>query len=363
MSSSIVDVTIGLVVLFFLTAQLASGITEAISRRLNKRSQGLLRGLRALLEGDIPPGASTAVRRFFVPAPRVETSPTADPHVADLVRSPTIAPLTREGVVPEPAGGQADDDGRNAPGSAAPHRPANLPSYLSPRTFATGVFDLLFPDESPDRNRSRTVDDIAAAIDRLPSGHLRDALSSLLKEANGDLQRFASNIEHWYDSQMDRVTGWYKRWSRRILFFIGLALAATLNLDALGVAQSLYVNHDLRATIVANATNTTACPVDAGDSCIAASRAALSSTGLPIFWQASARCDAKCPSSGLPRWLVRQRLYDHGDWWGTALAWLLKVIGLLFTAWAVTLGAPFWFDVLGRLNSLRNSAPKPAKAT
>jgi hypothetical protein len=40
----------------------------------------------------------------------------------------------------------------------------------------------------------------------------------------------------------------------------------------------------------------------------------------------------------------------------------VTVLALFPTAGAVRPGALFWFDRLGRLNSLRNSAPKPARS-
>jgi len=35
--------------------------------------------------------------------------------------------------------------------------------------------------------------------------------------------------------------------------------------------------------------------------------------------------------------------------------WLLKLLGWLITAAALTFGAPFWFDVLGKLARVRNA--------
>jgi hypothetical protein len=39
--------------------------------------------------------------------------------------------------------------------------------------------------------------------------------------------------------------------------------------------------------------------------------------------------------------------------------WLSAALGLAFTAVAAAFGAPFWFDVLNRLGSLRNNGTKP----
>jgi hypothetical protein len=40
---------------------------------------------------------------------------------------------------------------------------------------------------------------------------------------------------------------------------------------------------------------------------------------------------------------------------------LFKAIGLAMTAFAVSFGAPFWFDLLGRIVNLRATGPKPPR--
>jgi hypothetical protein len=51
------------------------------------------------------------------------------------------------------------------------------------------------------------------------------------------------------------------------------------------------------------------------------------------------------------------------EWSSTWLRWLVfKFLGCLMTALAISLGAPFWFDLLGRLVNLRATGAKPAKA-
>jgi hypothetical protein len=40
--------------------------------------------------------------------------------------------------------------------------------------------------------------------------------------------------------------------------------------------------------------------------------------------------------------------------------WIAKVVGLLITAAALTFGAPFWFDLLKKIVSLRSSGSPPA---
>ena len=47
---------------------------------------------------------------------------------------------------------------------------------------------------------------------------------------------------------------------------------------------------------------------------------------------------------------------------GEAAIWLRTFIGWLITAFAVMFGAPFWFDLLGKIVSLRASGNPPVES-
>ncbi len=47
----------------------------------------------------------------------------------------------------------------------------------------------------------------------------------------------------------------------------------------------------------------------------------------------------------------------------SATAWVLKAIGWLITALAVSLGGPFWFELLNRLVDMRGAGKKPPSVT
>jgi hypothetical protein len=44
------------------------------------------------------------------------------------------------------------------------------------------------------------------------------------------------------------------------------------------------------------------------------------------------------------------------------VGWLVKLLGLLITVCAVSLGAPFWFDMLSKFVNLRGSGTRPGEA-
>jgi hypothetical protein len=43
----------------------------------------------------------------------------------------------------------------------------------------------------------------------------------------------------------------------------------------------------------------------------------------------------------------------------TAGGWLLKILGIALSSFAIALGAPFWFDVLNKIINVRLSGNPP----
>ena len=60
-------------------------------------------------------------------------------------------------------------------------------------------------------------------------------------------------MEDWYDSTMDRVTGWYTRHTAVILFIIGIGAAVVMNVDSVTIAKRLITDKALRESVVAQA--------------------------------------------------------------------------------------------------------------
>jgi hypothetical protein len=152
-----------------------------------------------------------------------------------------------------------------------------------------------------------------------------------LDEAQHDVERLKTQIEIWFNNGMDRASGWYKRKTQWIQFFIGLSLVVLLNIDSVHIGRSLFaVNSPLRASLVESAKSFVAQPGGPNKSMKDAVDA-ISSASLPIGW------------SEVPK----------PDQWPTV------IVGWLITAFAVSLGAPFWFDLLNKFVNIRASGKAP----
>jgi hypothetical protein len=211
---------------------------------------------------------------------------------------------------------------------------------------------------------------IQRAIEKLPGGHTKESLFVLLDKtkretalvanqiatAQHQAERLQANVEQWFNDAMDRVGGWYKRWTQKILLVIALIVVFAANADTFTLANRFMRDNALRASIVSAAEQT----IQNNAANPAARQNLLEDAkklNLPLGWMCAEGDPYKCdqvPSAS-----------DIGGW-------LLKVIGLLISAFAVSMGAPFWFDTLSKFVNLRGagtppgetkkSAPQPTKS-
>ena len=387
--SAVLDTALGIVFVFLAASLVASGVVEWVSSRLDKRGEYLLRGLREML--DVPPaapagGTSTpagdgllsegslrqslnrmaqagsaladelmppVLRRDDTPAPALGAH-APRPWLADLLLAhPIVASLHRP---QRPADPEAKSRGLR-------RRDMHLTPYLSAQTFARALLDMFVSEGDGETSIDRIRERVWRLDEAVPG---RGALLVLIREAEGDLDRLRRSIEHWYDEQMSHVTGWYKRWAQWRLFLVGGLLAILANVSTVSVAQALYVDQPIRQAVVAQAQAGQVCDTtpDTDLGCERRQLGVLRNLSLPVGWQLhEAVADCRAGNDGA----------DCGWHPGAWLSWawdsvraagvvgvLLRLLGWLVTAAAVSFGAPFWFDALSKLGSLRTAGGKPS---
>lgn len=200
------------------------------------------------------------------------------------------------------------------------------PSYLDPRGFASVLMDLV----TPNHPGTITFADLELGIKELPPGRVRTALLALVQNADGDLDRAQRNIEAWYNAAMDRVNGWYKRHMQWVTVVVAISLALATNADTLKISSRLWSDPAYRELSVERAKALAAQPGD---------------QNKPIGQQ---------DTGFLENVLGWQ---SQGPIAGTGI--FEKILGLLLTIIAISLGAPFWFDVLNKIVNLRSAGRSP----
>ncbi len=321
MDSLVIQTVIGLLLIFAGLSVVVSVVTEGVARFLGLRGEYLLRGMRSLVDG---------------------------PLATQVMMQPMVARTADQGVLPGNAG--------DAELSRTDRR--KLPSYLSGRSFARSFLDVLVPDLTGTTTVAQVKTVVLGWTDDNP---MKRPLLSLLAEAGDDIAKLREGLEEWYDDHMDRVTGWYKRHVRWITLGVAAVLVVVFNVNAIGVARSLYTDEALRETVVSQAANSADCASkDAGD-CLSELRTEIQKvrgSGLPVGWGAVPACttpDASC------NWFEQRGFADPDKGTGQDIQMLLLVLaGWALMVLATVPGARFWFDALSRLGSLRSTGPKPA---
>ncbi|HEY2292463.1 MAG TPA: hypothetical protein VGM86_17330 [Thermoanaerobaculia bacterium] len=188
------------------------------------------------------------------------------------------------------------------------------------------------------------------AVRRLPEGHTKEALFVLIAKAKREATSIDTQVVHlrqevegWFNEAMDRVGGWYKRWTQRILLIIAFVLVLVLNTDTLLLVQHLSTEKDLRASILEQAQKTGSFDQVPKQ---------LDTLSLPLGWSLQADNDRRIPFGTA-----------QGPWYLDIGFALKKLLGLLLTMGAISLGAPFWFDTLSKFMNLRGAGTPPGEKT
>lgn len=113
-----------------------------------------------------------------------------------------------------------------------------------------------------------------------------------------------------------------------------------MNVDTFHVADRLAKDDALRAAVVQRATATTQLPPASGDDLndVAKQIDEVKRLGLPLGWA---------------------KANQPGDVWSG----VGRVFGWVATILAVSLGAPLWFDVLGKFSKIRNAGNREGTGT
>jgi hypothetical protein len=301
--TTVLAVAIGLLLMYLILSLIVSSVNEGLASLTDRRANFLLKGVENLLGPKL-------TERFYGHG--------------------LISALTRKGV-----------------------RFHKKPAYISSATFSTALLDAI-PRANPNPSESSgseepALTDLAevkarvAAIDDDEADDLREALLAMVNESAGWAE-FKRRVEAWFDEAMERVSGWYRRRTRIVLWAIALVLVGVLNADTVNVARVLWLDPTVRSAAEAAAQETIQDegadqppaldePADVVREAAAAIQQ-LEEVGLPLRWS------AETTPNDVP-------------------GWLLKLMGLVITGFALTFGAPFWFDLLKRFVGVRAAGPNP----
>jgi hypothetical protein len=151
---------------------------------------------------------------------------------------------------------------------------------------------------------------------------------AILKEAGSDL---VAKINNSFDQAIDRVSQRFTAHARAITFVVGVLIAIALQVDTIGLVNRLSADDMLRQAFLKTAERQSQLPAAAD-----ASAGELDLQYMSFLAENGLVTAPRSPNE----WMKR---------WGQT-----NVLGVLVTSLLLSLGAPFWYNALGRLLQLRS---------
>jgi len=292
---NVLSLAIGMVTVYLVFALSVTAFTEAIAATLSSRGKWLLKGV-ASLYSKTTSGFDMAQARKVMAAPQI----------------------------------------------AYLHGGAGLlPSYVPAWTMLQAMLHVA---QNGEHRVIATVADIRAVVGKMPPGSpIRVALEELLATGGDQLDDFRKRFEAWFTVFEAQLLAWYRQRTQTVVMVLSVALVAAFNLDTLTMVNQLSTDKPVRDALVKQATQlavappaaptgAASAPVDAAVKDLRKTLDEVGAAGLRVGWT-----DTEFQSTRQDPKLIVQ-----------------KLLGLLLSALALSLGAPFWFDLLKGLVSIRS---------
>lgn len=344
-NSVALNVVIGLVFIYLLYSLLGTVLSEMIASVLGLRARNLKEAISRMLNDD----------RAISPTKRILNSlnvmKSADNKVVNsLYNNPEIKYLGGTGLY------------RN-------------PSSINPESFSKALVDVLIGDKKIKSLK-------AGILEPETAGYVQD----LWEEAQADIAKFRLLLEDWFNRTMEKASEWYKRKIQLVLLILGFCMAWFFYADTFVIVKKLSNDKNAREQMVSLANAYMQSNLAAKDTSlieikkkldtdIANANTILGLGGwLPksvgVVMDTKTKEKTYTPQLDPNSLSATHQKISNGTitfTFGDKLGYLLRLacnhfFGFLITAIAVSLGAPFWFDLLNKVMKLRTSAKvKPIK--
>jgi hypothetical protein len=318
--STALDVGIGIVLVYLLLSIVVTSAKEGVATLFHHRGKFLSGGIEKLLNATAPAPVHWLKWPFSGPAWGSNTG-----LAQSFFQHPLIRPFWTD---------------------------EKKPPYIYPETFSKVLLELLRTGNAPPvalapQDTASPLREIQNGLDRPEIKAIRQPLISLFNaaqiNATSDARKLEKQIETWFNHTMDQVSAAYKRHTQVLCFLIALFFICLLNIDTIDICRQLSKEPAMRAALVEAAKSRVAkgAPKPATESDkdslsslvdVMKETGELTNLGIPLGWS---------------------------SWQFSVGGIISKLLGLVMTACAATLGAPFWFDVLNKFMSVRGVGKAP----
>lgn len=192
-------------------------------------------------------------------------------------------------------------------------------------------------------------------------------IADKIEDVEEDLTKFRAGVEKWFDNGMERANGVFKRNAKGFAFILGVVIAIAANVDTFYMVDRLSTDSELRASLVSKAEETAAqeeAPTTSQE------LGGVKGQGLPIGWEAE-----NTNKQLLYRMSVRpedepkiESMFNTNAETGKLelknpdgvskkkriWGWMKQAAGWTISGVAISMGAPFWFELLNKIVDLKN---------
>ena len=336
-----VDVLIGLTVIILALSMAVTVITQTITTIINTRGRHLRRGLVDLLQ-QLDPALSAelskSVATTILRHPLVSGSTAS---VTGMLGGPRLGSVVHREEFTKLLMALAID---REPGALIGKAKEALIQALT----ANGV-------ENP-AEVLKHVRQMAMQLERSSPelSHMARQNLAILHAAESDL---VAKINNWFDQTMDRTSQRFTASTRMITFVGAFIVAFALQVDTPAIVNRLSADDTLRQQLVKDAETLYAENARAATSALGASAPKEAPADENAATAPTASTKAEADMAQKHRAMLSAaglvRLPSSGEAWLNGFG-LTSVLGMLLTALLLSLGAPFWYSVLGKLLQLRS---------
>ncbi|MGB5025869.1 MAG: hypothetical protein WBO44_10990 [Saprospiraceae bacterium] len=210
--------------------------------------------------------------------------------------------------------------------------------------------------------------DLAMSNRKFFDGDGKRLIEGILNRNGSETNSIEQQLGEWYDAFVERTQYLFKREVKWYLFFYSLLYCAILNVDTISIYNKLLKDDKLREGVVIMANNISNMSYDSAKLVILEpiykTIAETDSMQLDSTQQKQIKKDtvlsykkivlAYGDASSLIgwdkiNWAELTNLVKSSNWWEL----FLKFLGILISAFALTYGAPFWYDYLKSMVEVR----------
>ena len=305
LNTAILDIVIALAFTYFILALMVSSINEGISNVLNMRGNMLKKSLFNMF------------------------------YKSDDEQAQNGADVTKE------AKKDVDEDWQKSLKKMldCPHIDAlrtkadKFPKHIPPKNFVLAMMQFL-QEQTNSKDENNLLTQLKDQLDKdaipMIKGKFKTKLLGFIDKAQGDIEKFKTEIEDFYNNSVNHLKDWYRRKVKLLMFLYGLIIALAFNVDTFYIGKVLWQNPaeatEFLTTIQQynESKKNTNTPTDSTIQKIEQntlrdiSKNYKAIKPLPIGWN-------------------KQKVKETKGFWTI----MHKVFGWLITAMAVSLGAPF----------------------